>query len=69
MRRHVGHLQGHRFCGNIHKLEVHDLDNEQANCQIEEILRAHHERPFVNLNAAHVAGYDNCAWCLGGSLR
>jgi hypothetical protein len=26
-------------------------------------------RPFTSLDAAHGAGHDNCAWCIGGSRR
>lgn len=50
-------------------MEVHDLDNEKSQCQIDEIIRAGHDRPFTTLAAAHDAGYDNCAYCLGGSRR
>lgn len=69
MRRHEGNMNGERYCGNTNKMEVHDLDNEKTNCQIDEIIRAGHDRPFTALSAAHVAGYDNCHWCLGGSRR
>lgn len=56
-----------RYLGNTNKLEVHDLWLEHKNCQIDEILTAGHDQPFATLTAAHGAGYDNCAWCLGGS--
>jgi len=62
-------MNGEQYCGNTAKKEVHDLDKEHANCQIDEIIRAGHDRPFTTLIAAHAAGYDNCAWCLGGSKR
>jgi hypothetical protein len=62
-------MNGQRYLGNDHKNEVHDLDNEQTNCQIDEIIRAGNDRPFDSLSAARGAGYDNCAYCLGGSSR
>jgi hypothetical protein len=53
------------FLGNSNKREVHDLSNQQTNCQIAEI-KAEHRVPFASLAAAHAAGYGNCHWCLGG---
>jgi len=64
---------GVRFLGNSspsHK-EVHDLNNEKTNCQIDEILRARNAvgfRPDTNAQARS-EGYDNCAYCIGGSTR
>lgn len=71
MRRYTGHMNGERYLGNSSpsKMEVHDLDNEKSQCQIDEIIRAGHDRPFQTLSAAHAEGYDNCAWCLGNSSR
>jgi len=69
MRRYRGHMSGERFLGNTKEMEVHDLDNENANCQIDEIIKAGHDKPFVSLAVAKLTGYDNCAWCLGGSTR
>lgn len=68
-RRTTGNMNGERYCGNAASKEVHDLDNENTNCQIDEIIRAGNDRPFDTLAAAHAAGYDNCAYCLGGSNR
>lgn len=71
-RRYTGNMKGERYLGNTNKLEVHDLDQEDTSrdgCQIAEIIAAGHDRPFESLNAAHTAGYDNCAKCLGGSAR
>jgi hypothetical protein len=62
-------MNGERYLGNRNKTEVHDLDNEKTNCQIDEIIKAGHDRPFSTLAAAHNAGYDNCHWCVGGSTR
>jgi hypothetical protein len=64
---------GIRFLGNSspsHK-EVHDLHKENANCQISEILRADNAVGFTpdTQYQARSEGYDNCAYCLGGSMR
>lgn len=69
MRRYSGNMDGERYLGNANTLEVHDLDREQTNCQIDEIIDAGNDRPFNSLRAAHNAGYDNCHWCLGASTR
>ena len=69
MRRYNGNMNGERYLGNKNKTEVHDLDNENTNCQIDEIIRAGNDRPFNSLTEARAAGYDNCHYCLGGSTR
>ena len=74
MRRQGSPTYGRRFVGNIDKKEVHDLDDEQTKsneCQIDEIIRAGHARIFDpdTLEQAHKEGYDNCAYCIGGSKR
>ena len=70
-RRYTGHMNVERFLANTNptKLEVHDLDNEQAACRIEEIIKAGHDKPYDSLEAANRDGYDNCAYCIGGSTR
>ena len=70
MSRRQGYpLYGAQYCGNTSKTEVHDLDNEQVQCQIDEIISAGHAVPFNSLDDAHKAGYDNCHYCIGGSTR
>jgi hypothetical protein len=70
-RRYTGKMNGEQYLANTSpsKMEVHDLDNEKSQCQIDEIIRAGHERPYTTLSAAHAAGFDNCAYCIGGSTR
>lgn len=68
-RRNSGKMNGERFLGNIHTMEVHDLDNEKPQCQIDTIIGAGNETPFHTLQAAKAAGYDNGHWCIGGSTR
>lgn len=60
-----------RYLGNENTTEVHDLENEKTNCQIDEILAAGNAVGFTpdTLNQAHSEGYDNGAYCLGGSTR
>ncbi len=60
-----------RYLGNTNKMEVHDLNNEQPQCQINEIIAAGHAVVFApdSLEQAHREGFDNCAWCIGGSTR
>ena len=62
-----------RFLGNDNygHMEVHDLNNEKVLCQIDEIIRAGHALVFTpdTLAQAHTEGFDNCAYCIGGSLR
>ena len=58
------------YLGNKNSTEVHDLNNQQTNCQINEIKLEH--KKYFNpdtLAQAHSEGYDNCAYCIGGSTR
>lgn len=70
-RRHTGHMNGERYLANASptKMEVHDLDSEKSQCQIDEIIAAGNDRPFTSLDAARAKGYDNCAYCIGNSQR
>ena len=70
-RRHRGNMKGERFLANTSpsKREVHDLDNEKNACQIDEIIRARHDKPYASRGAATRDGYDNCAYCIGDSTR
>jgi len=56
---------------NVGHFEVHNLSNEQKLCQIDEILAAGHAVGFTpdTLSQARSEGYDNCAYCIGGSTR
>ncbi len=68
-RRWTGRMNGEQYLGNSNEKEVHDLDNEKTQCQIDEIIEAGHEVPFKTLQAALNAGYDRGYWCLGSSKR
>lgn len=65
----TGELYDERYLGNTRTKEVHDLDQEVENCQIDKIIEAGHAQPFDTLEDAHARGYDNCAFCLGDSER
>lgn len=69
MRRNRGNMHGEKYLGNTNEKEVHDLDNETVNCQINEIIAAGHDMPFTSLVVAKLSGFDNCAYCVGNSLR
>lgn len=70
-RRYTGNMNGERFLANTSasKKEVHDLDNEKSQCQIDEIIRAGHDKPYHSLATARADGYDPCDYCLEGSTR
>lgn len=50
-------------------MEVHDLHNEQPQCQVEEIITAGHAVTFDpdSVEQSRDEGYDLCPHCLGGS--
>lgn len=62
-----------RYLGNSSPthMEVHDLQNEKPQCQIDEIIEAGSAVIFDpdTLEQAHQEGYDNGAYCIGGSTR
>ncbi len=58
-----------RYLGNTNTKEVHDLDNEKPQCQINTIIRNGHAVYFDTLKQAHNQGYDNGHWCIGDSKR
>jgi hypothetical protein len=64
-------MAGERYLANTSpsKLEIHDLDNEKTDCQINEIIKAGHDKPYNSLETARSDGFDNCAYCIGGSTR
>ncbi len=60
-----------RFLANSRSREVHDLNNGKARCQIDKIIQNGHAQVFEKdtLAQAHWEGCDNCAFCMGKSLR
>ncbi|HWP94298.1 MAG TPA: hypothetical protein VNL72_00990 [Gammaproteobacteria bacterium] len=68
-RRFKGKMLGQRYLGDDRTFEVHDLDNEKALCAIDAIIRDGHEVPFETLEAADLAGYENCRHCFARALQ
>jgi uncharacterized coiled-coil protein SlyX len=62
-------MMGQRYLGNLAHKEIHDLDNEKTNCEIDKIIAVKNDVPFNWLSRANDKGYDNCAYCLGRSTR
>jgi len=56
-----------RFLGNAKTEELHDLENEQPNCQVDEI-RIDRRHSFDSIESAQTLGYDFCAYCFGREL-
>jgi uncharacterized protein YkwD len=70
-RRYTSDMNSERYLANTGpwKREVHDLDNEKTNCQIDEIIRAGNDWPYNSLAEARAAAFDNWYYCLSGSTR
>lgn len=58
-----------RYLGNTNTLELHDTQNEKANCELDEILAEHRRWYDTAAEAKADASYDNCYWCIGSSTR
>jgi hypothetical protein len=57
-------LPNTRYLGNSHSRELHDLNNQQPACQIDEI-RVDHGVGFNTQKEALALKYDFCAYCFG----
>ncbi len=60
----VARISHYPFVGNRSTHEVHKKD-----CPWVEKMRPYHKVPMGDLEQAHRGGYDNCAYCIGGSWR
>lgn len=58
-----------RYLGNLNTSEVHDTQNEQASCQLDEITSDHQQWYDTLAEARADKPYDNCHWCIGNSTR
>ena len=58
------------YLGDNNKKQVHNLLNEQENCQVSEIMIVHkrHFIPDTSLQA-NSEGFDSCIWCIGNSQK
>jgi aminoglycoside phosphotransferase len=70
-RKYKGNLNGQRYVANMspYKREVHDLDNENRNCLIDEIIRSGQDKPYSSLSDARQDDYSVCAFCSGNADR
>lgn len=64
---------GKRYLLNLNTCEIHDLQNEQTNCQIDEIKESHvsmydtyEEAEISGIFNCHVQKPNGCRWCLPG---
>jgi hypothetical protein len=70
-RKYKGNLNGQRYVANMSpwKREVHDLDNENRNCLIDEIIRSGQDKPYSSLSDARHDDYNICGFCSGNTDR
>lgn len=56
-----------RYLANKNTKEIHDLNNKQVNCQIDEI-KPEHRIPLQTIEDVkewiRKYGYNGCKWCL-----
>ena len=64
-RKYKGNLNGERYVANTspYKREVHDLDNENRNCMVDEIIRSRQDKPFGSLEDARREEFAQCPFC------
>lgn len=64
-RKYKGNLNGERYVANTspYKREVHDLDNENRNCMIDEIVRVRQDKAFGSLADARREEFTECPFC------
>lgn len=68
MRRNYSPYNGKRYLINTQTNELHDLDNETSNCQINEISESH-IKMFDTLQEAKIylifmgRSANGCYWC------
>jgi len=55
---------GKRYLGNTNEMKVHDLKNENVNCQIDEI-KHEHIKMYHFLQKAYEDELEDCDYCLG----
>lgn len=64
-RRERPPLNGAPYCGNNLTREVHSLDNEKPQCQIDRIVQSGSAVPYHSLLLAQIDNFRNCEHCLG----
>ena len=68
-RKYKGNMNGEKYVANTspYKREVHDLDNESRSCQVDEIIRAHQDKPYTSLSRAIADEFGACTFCTQGT--
>ncbi|HNX27199.1 MAG TPA: hypothetical protein PKK48_07305 [Phycisphaerae bacterium] len=64
-RRQRPPLNGAPYCGNKLTREVHNLDNEKPQCQIDRIIKTDNAVPYHSLLLAQIDNYRLCKHCIG----
>ena len=58
-------LNNSRYCVDVKKREIHDLDNEKLLCQIDSVIKEGNVRPYLDIISAHMEGFVDCRCCIG----
>lgn len=69
MRRLGPPLYGARYCADREKKQIHDLDAETANCQIDQAIATGEALSFQSLQNGHASGYRDCRHCINGHVH
>lgn len=70
MRRYKSPFNGNRYVLNTFTGEIHDLDNETVNCQIDEIKPEHvyncvsYEQACLRAVMVDQHGFNGCYYCM-----
>ena len=64
-RKYKGNMNGQKYIANMspYRHEVHDLDNENRNCLVDEIIRSGQDKPYSSLLEARHDEFNQCAFC------
>ena len=70
-RKYKGNMNGQKYVAHVdpYRREVHDLDNENRHCLIDEIIRGGKDRPYSSLHEARRDDYNPCRYCLNEAAR
>jgi hypothetical protein len=70
-RKYKGNMNGQKYIANTspYRREVHDLDNENRNCQVDEIIRTGQDKPYSSLSEARQDDFNQCAFCSANAER
>ena len=70
-RKYKGNMNGEKYVANTspYRREVHDLDNENRNCQVDEIIRSGQDKPYSSLTDARHDEFNPCAYCSANGDR